>query len=43
VGISVFPDDGPDIETLLKRADLAMYRTKKHGRSAFAFAVDEAE
>jgi len=40
VGISIFPDDGDDIEMLLKKADLAMYRTKKHQRSAFAFAAD---
>ncbi|HEX9639266.1 MAG TPA: GGDEF domain-containing protein, partial [Acidobacteriota bacterium] len=26
IGISIFPDDGPDAETLLKNADLAMYR-----------------
>jgi len=43
VGISIFPDDGDDDQTLLKKADLAMYRTKKHGRSAFAFAADDSE
>lgn len=43
VGISIFPDDGDDDQTLLKKADLAMYRTKKHGRSAFAFAADDIE
>jgi len=40
VGISIFPDDGLDIEMLLKKADLAMYRTKEDGKSAFAFASD---
>lgn len=43
VGISIFPDDGDDAETLLKKADLAMYHTKKHGRSSFAFASDDTE
>jgi diguanylate cyclase (GGDEF)-like protein/PAS domain S-box-containing protein len=33
VGISVYPDDGQDAETLLKHADLAMYVAKRHGRN----------
>jgi len=33
IGVSMFPADGNDTETLLKRADSAMYRAK-----AFAFA-----
>jgi predicted signal transduction protein with EAL and GGDEF domain len=32
VGISTYPDDGLDAETLLKHADLAMYVAKEHGR-----------
>jgi diguanylate cyclase (GGDEF)-like protein len=31
VGISVFPDDGQDVETLLMNADAAMYRAKEKG------------
>ena len=31
LGISVFPDDGSDGETLLKSADIALYRAKHHG------------
>jgi len=31
VGISVFPDDGEDVETLLMNADAAMYRAKERG------------
>jgi diguanylate cyclase (GGDEF)-like protein/PAS domain S-box-containing protein len=37
VGISVFPEDGTDGGTLLKNADLAMYRAKQEGKNAFRF------
>jgi diguanylate cyclase (GGDEF)-like protein len=40
-GISVYPQDGPDVETLLKNADAAMYRAKAKGRNNFQFFTSE--
>ena len=40
-GISLYPQDGPDVETLLKNADAAMYRAKEHGRNNFQFYTVE--
>ncbi|WP_169742965.1 bifunctional diguanylate cyclase/phosphodiesterase [Desulfobacter vibrioformis] len=37
VGISVYPRDGEDIETLLLNADAAMYKAKKSGRGQYRF------
>ena len=37
VGISVAPGDGTDAETLMKNADLALYRAKADGRAAYHF------
>ena len=34
IGISVFPDDGVDAETLVKNSDIAMYRAKERGATA---------
>jgi len=36
-GISVYPDDGPDAETLIKCADTAMYHAKERGRHNYQF------
>ncbi|MGD9507122.1 MAG: EAL domain-containing protein [Geminicoccaceae bacterium] len=41
VGITVAPADGRAIETLLKNAELAMYRAKKSGRDAYRFFAAE--
>ncbi len=41
LGISIYPQDGRDFETLLKHADTAMYRAKDAGRNAFQFFTSE--
>jgi diguanylate cyclase (GGDEF)-like protein/PAS domain S-box-containing protein len=41
IGISVFPDDGSDPDTLIQYADTAMYRAKEAGRDAFRFFTAE--
>jgi predicted signal transduction protein with EAL and GGDEF domain len=41
IGVSVYPDDGADIETLIKNADLAMYHAKESGRNSFQFFSPE--
>jgi len=37
IGVSAFPEDGTDPATLLKNADIAMYRAKERGKNCFEF------
>ena len=41
IGVSVYPDDGRDAETLIKNADTAMYQAKENGRQSYQFFKPE--
>jgi diguanylate cyclase (GGDEF)-like protein/PAS domain S-box-containing protein len=37
IGVSTYPSDGPDAESLMNKADTAMYEAKQHGRNTYQF------
>jgi diguanylate cyclase (GGDEF)-like protein len=41
IGISIYPDDGQDAETMIKCADTAMYHAKENGRNNYKFFEQE--
>jgi diguanylate cyclase (GGDEF)-like protein/PAS domain S-box-containing protein len=41
IGISLFPSDAQDVQTLIRYADTAMYQAKDDGRSAFRYFSSE--
>jgi diguanylate cyclase (GGDEF)-like protein/PAS domain S-box-containing protein len=41
VGIAVYPDDGNDMDTLMKHGDVAMYHAKQLGRNRYEFYTPE--
>lgn len=41
IGISVYPDDGSDLQELMKNADAAMYRAKESGKNNFQIYTQE--
>jgi diguanylate cyclase (GGDEF)-like protein len=41
IGVSVYPGDGQDAETLIKNADTAMYQAKENGRHCYQFFEPE--
>ena len=42
IGISLFPDDGIDAASLIKKADAAMYQAKQSGRNNYQFSSAQA-
>jgi diguanylate cyclase (GGDEF)-like protein len=43
IGISVYPNDGTNLEQLLKHADIALHEAKAHGRSNYQFFTGEMQ
>jgi diguanylate cyclase (GGDEF)-like protein len=43
IGIAIYPQDGDDSETLIKSADIAMYRVKSKEKNDFCFATTGLE
>ncbi|ASU41424.1 bifunctional diguanylate cyclase/phosphodiesterase [Herbaspirillum sp. meg3] len=41
IGIATYPTDGPNAQTLIKHADIAMYRAKHKGKDDYRFYSDE--
>jgi EAL domain-containing protein (putative c-di-GMP-specific phosphodiesterase class I) len=41
IGVSIFPRDGSDMETLMRQADMAMYAVKSRGRNGWLFFTEE--
>ncbi|MBW7903156.1 MAG: EAL domain-containing protein [Rhodocyclaceae bacterium] len=40
IGVSVYPEDGADLQTLLRYADIAMHHAKEQGKGQFQFYTD---
>jgi diguanylate cyclase (GGDEF)-like protein/PAS domain S-box-containing protein len=41
IGVCLYPDDGENVDVLLKNADVAMYEAKESGRNCFEFYAQE--
>ncbi|MFD2682001.1 bifunctional diguanylate cyclase/phosphodiesterase [Bacillus seohaeanensis] len=43
IGVGVYPNDGEDVETLIKNADTAMYQAKNQGKNTYRFFHHEMQ
>lgn len=43
IGVTFYPNDAPDSETLLKNADQAMYAAKRHGRNGYHYFTESMQ
>ncbi len=41
IGISIYPDDGKNMEELIKNADMAMYKAKESGKNNFQYFTED--
>lgn len=43
IGIAIYPQNGTDFDTLIKHADIAMYRAKNSGRNSYRYYTEEMQ
>jgi len=43
IGIAIYPDDAKDLDTLIKFADMAMYRAKESGKNTYRYFTAEMD
>ncbi len=43
IGIAIYPQNGTDFDTLIKHADVAMYRAKNSGRNSYRYYTEEMQ
>lgn len=43
IGVSIFPSDGADVDGLIKRAELALYKAKEQGRNTYQYFSQELQ
>ncbi len=43
IGVSIFPSDGADVDGLIKRAELALYKAKEQGRNTYHYFSQELQ